>query len=412
MRYLFGFLCVCALGLMPLVGCSETAGDGGSGGTGGTCHPQVGCPDDGDLCTYDECIDGMCVYVPEDCDDRNDCTEGDGCNPADGECTIPTPVANGTECAGGTCQDGVCELAGSVLPCSEQGIRNAIAAGGDEPYRFDCGGPTRVVTEAEIAIDNDVILDGEGNLIADGNNHPILEHTVFNVFEGVTAELRGFSLVGGSIGISNAGMLGLTNCMVSGNTGGITNGYFNIDQASGVPGTMTLTNSTVSGNGGDGGILSMFGTLMLTNSTVSGNTGDGVANLATLTLMNSTVSGNTGNGISSMGPDSTTSLANSLVDDECDGDIVSNGYNIESPGDTCGFDHGTDLVNITEGQVDLGELANNGGPTMTHALGADSVAIDHIPAVDCGVTTDQRGEPRPVGEGCDVGSFERQPEDP
>jgi len=92
--------------------------------------------------------------------------------------------------------------------------------------------------------------------------------------------------------------------------------------------------------------------------------------------------------------------------------ITSNGYNIESPGNTCGFDQTGDLVNITEGQLDLGELGDNGGPTMTHALGADSVAIDHIPAVDCGVTTDQRGEPRPVGDGCDVGSFERQPEDP
>ena len=35
MRYLFGFLCVCALGLMPLVGCSETGGGGGSGGFAG-----------------------------------------------------------------------------------------------------------------------------------------------------------------------------------------------------------------------------------------------------------------------------------------------------------------------------------------------------------------------------------------
>ena len=31
-RYLVGFLCVYALGVMPLVGCSETTGDGGSGG--------------------------------------------------------------------------------------------------------------------------------------------------------------------------------------------------------------------------------------------------------------------------------------------------------------------------------------------------------------------------------------------
>ena len=35
MRYLFGFLCVCALGLMPLMGCSETSGTGGTAGTGG-----------------------------------------------------------------------------------------------------------------------------------------------------------------------------------------------------------------------------------------------------------------------------------------------------------------------------------------------------------------------------------------
>lgn len=36
MRYLFGFVCVCALGAMPLIGCSDEEGDGGSGGTAGT----------------------------------------------------------------------------------------------------------------------------------------------------------------------------------------------------------------------------------------------------------------------------------------------------------------------------------------------------------------------------------------
>jgi hypothetical protein len=35
-RYLLGFLCVCSLGGMPLVGCSETGGNGGNGGTGGS----------------------------------------------------------------------------------------------------------------------------------------------------------------------------------------------------------------------------------------------------------------------------------------------------------------------------------------------------------------------------------------
>ena len=36
MRYLFGFVCVCAIGLMPLMGCSDTAGGGGDGGGGGS----------------------------------------------------------------------------------------------------------------------------------------------------------------------------------------------------------------------------------------------------------------------------------------------------------------------------------------------------------------------------------------
>ena len=41
MRYLFGFLCVCALGVVPLVGCSETAGDGGGCGGSGTATLTV-----------------------------------------------------------------------------------------------------------------------------------------------------------------------------------------------------------------------------------------------------------------------------------------------------------------------------------------------------------------------------------
>jgi hypothetical protein len=109
-------------------------------------------------------------------------------------------------------------------------------------------------------------------------------------------------------------------------------------------------------------------------------------------------------------------LANSLVDGECEGILVtSNGYNIESPGDTCGFNQTTDQVNLTEEQLNLDELADNGGPTMTHALGARSVAIDQIAEADCVdadgelLTTDQRGKPRPGGTMCDVGAFEVQP---
>jgi hypothetical protein len=302
-----------------------------------------------------------------------------------------------------------------VLPCTEQGIRNAIAAGGDEPYTFGCVGPTTVTTVAVIFIDNDVILDGEGNLTVDGDE----DHRVFSVRE-VTAVLRGFTVRGGDVsafaedggGIFNKGNLTVENSSVSGNKG------CSICSGGGIwnEGTLMLTSSTVSGNNsGTGAGLhnDTFATATVTNSTVSGNIGGGLYNPdGTLTVTNTTVSGNAGGFGIRNGPEGTLTVANSLIDGDCDGIVTSNRHNIESPGDTCGFDQTGDLVNITEGQLDLGELANNGGATETHALGADSDAIDHIPAVDCGVTTDQRGEPRPVGDGCDVGSFERQPEDP
>ena len=50
-------------------------------------------------------------------------------------------------------------------------------------------------------------------------------------------------------------------------------------------------------------------------------------------------------------------------------------------------------------------LADNGGPTQTHALLPGSVAIDF--AGDCGLETDQRGLPRNDGA-CDSGSYEFQ----
>jgi hypothetical protein len=51
----------------------------------------------------------------------------------------------------------------------------------------------------------------------------------------------------------------------------------------------------------------------------------------------------------------------------------------------------------------LGPLANNGGPTDTHALLAGSPAID---AGGICAPTDQRGVTRPQGPACDIGAFE------
>jgi hypothetical protein len=55
----------------------------------------------------------------------------------------------------------------------------------------------------------------------------------------------------------------------------------------------------------------------------------------------------------------------------------------------------------------LGPLADNGGPTRTHALLLGSPAIDAASTPIC-PTTDQRGVLRPQGPACDIGSYERQ----
>jgi hypothetical protein len=475
------------------MGCSETAGtggsggDGGDGGTGGSgwsgtscrglggtditprCESAEDCADGWHECTTDACADGVCEHVAvedgtpcgdpeisdesicvrgscmpacetaEDCETdfagieapsearaRNDCTVA--VCASNGFCDLP-PVQDGADCAGGTCQGGKCELSGTVLPCNEQGIRNAVAAGGG-PYTFDCDGPTTVLTQAQIDIDNDVSLDGEGNLTVDGREVRSGD-SVFSLPRWAKAELCGLVVTGaeGEAGIASSGVLTMRNSAVSGNEGGIRNG--GIDTTDG---SMTMTGVTVYGNicrrADCAGGVQNFGTLTMTNCTVSGNQAlsgsqaGGIFNGGTLTMVNSTVTGNTyapgeekGDIFGSYG--GTITVANSLIDADCYMEdravVLSNGYNIESPGDTCGFDQEGDQSDVTAEQLNLGELADNGGSTMTHKPGdggfddGSSVAIDAIPADACEVTEDQRGVERPEGEACDVGSVEVEP---
>lgn len=413
MRYLFGFVFACALGVSPLSGCSETGGDGGNGGSGGTGGT-------------DQCEGVTC----EDTECRTDGV----CDPTDGVCDY-TLVDDGTACTNGECLDGVCAPAGA-FPCTAEGIRDAIATGGG-PHFFACDGSTPVVT-GEIIIDNDVVLDGQGKLTVDGDE----QSRVFAVPDGVTAELRGFTVTRGAVrgssggGIQNKGTLTLVDTTVSrssatcssscigglGIGGGILNG---LEDA-----TLTLVNSTVSGNTAsfDGAGVWNSGTMTATNSTVSGNDttrfgAGGIYNMGMMMLVNGTVTGSNSGG--EIGNSGTMTVKNSLVQGECSHDVPSDftsaGYNVESPGDTCGFDQSTDQPNVSALQLNLGPLEDSGGPTETHEpgggeFGTDSVAIDQVPEADCvdadgaPLRTDQRGEPRPAGpeSECDVGSFEVQ----
>jgi hypothetical protein len=83
------------------------------------------------------------------------------------------------------------------------------------------------------------------------------------------------------------------------------------------------------------------------------------------------------------------------------GQVIDGGYNMSSDG-SANFSSGTSF-NFTNPK--LLPLANNGGPTLTMALAADSPAIDWVPAA-LAPSTDQRGVHRPYGSASDVGAFE------
>ena len=435
MRYVFGFLCICALGVIPSVGCSES--------TGVLLCEGVTCEDDENECTGDgvcDPADGECDYAPvvdgTGCgDESNECAVG---RCASGACEL-TPVTDGTACGddAGTCQVGSCQVA-----CTEQGIRDAIAAGGG-PYTIDCNRPQTVVNEEPLVIDNDVELDGEGNLVIDANGSP---SGAVEVYEGVTAVLANLTITNagddescefGCSAVSNDGalaLIGVTVSEVSGTgVGNASDGTLTLrdvtvsDCEVGIlneGGQLTLTGGTVSRSFKDGILNFDAGTATLTNCTVSGNGlsegGDfGIGNNGTMTLTNCTVQEHDVGtlGISNNG---TLTVTNTLVDSDCvtegGGISTSNGYNIESPGNTCGFDQGTDQPSVPDPM--LGPLQDNGGPTETHALLSGSPAINQIPVEDCldadgePLATDQRGEPRLAGttdpKRCDVGAFERQ----
>lgn len=181
-------------------------------------------------------------------------------------------------------------------------------------------------------------------------------------------------------------------------------------------GTATLVSSTISGNRtrGEyplGGGISTNGVLTISNSTISGNFGNyGGAISGTATLVNSTVAENEGGhdeGYPGEALWGTFTLYNTLLSNvfpgshNCSATIIDGGNNLANDA-TC-----EGIPDTLAGLDPL--LADNGGPTLTHALLPGSNAIDL--AGDCGLETDQRGFPRDDGA-CDSGSVEFSQGDP
>ena len=211
-------------------------------------------------------------------------------------------------------------------------------------------------------------------------------------------------------------------------------------------GSMTINSSTFQNNeadyngdpGGSGGAILNTGNATINASTFFGNTasqsGGAIANAngGTVSIVNSTISGNTtslanivsGAAIMNAGDLSisyttitenigttsgsvwsvldTISIFNSIIA----GNLPENcSYPATSPmsGANLDDDGSCDNFTITD-DPKLDPLADNGGPTLTHAFHPSSPAKNG--ASGFFPPTDQRGEPRPHGSAADLGSLE------
>ena len=214
---------------------------------------------------------------------------------------------------------------------------------------------------------------------------------------------------GAAVRVSKSGNAEINESTLSNNNRGIDfSGVHEDPDTGGATASLTVTNTTISGNAGEdngGGILvenilSFEGpvemSVTLTNTTITNNSateGGGILAMpdpdgatTTVTVNNSIIVGN--------GADASTDVA---------GNFISNGFNIIGDiGTSSGFE--SDIIEADVNTILDTTLSDNSGPTKTHLLVTDSPAIDAADA-EC-PDADQRGVPRPQGAGCDVGAVE------
>ncbi|MGI8857866.1 MAG: choice-of-anchor Q domain-containing protein [Thermomicrobiales bacterium] len=286
-----------------------------------------------------------------------------------------------------------CTDTGVSADGSLRGEIAAAAAGDTIVFNQNCTGATAITlsqAKGPLSLTQDVTIDGTGHTVVldggctanCGTINAVGGVEVLNVNGGVTATLNALTIQNGVATNANGG------------------GIFN-------DGTLTVTNSTISGNTAvyyGGGIDNgLGGTLMVTNSTISGNRsanyngggGGGMTNGGSATLTNTIVAGNTA----------------AYSTPNFDGPVASGGHNLfgSTDGNTITLGPG-DIVNA---DPLLGTLGNHGGPTQTLPLLFGSPAIDAGDDLTCAQSgaghvngVDQRGVIRPEGAHCDIGAFE------
>ncbi len=211
----------------------------------------------------------------------------------------------------------------------------------------------------------------------------------------VDGTIKDSTLNGNSTGGTGGGIffqaynetLRVSGSTISGNDASLGGGGLENAAQDGAPSRVEVVNSTITGNmAPSGGGVEVF------SQDVAGSA-------PVVTLRNSIVANNT--------PSNLTELPNC---DGCSADIVSRGYNLSNDPTAAVLDQPTDWI-ATDPL--LRPLADNGGPTKTHALKPGSPALDS--GDRSGSNSDQRGFVRPydqpgvtnVSDGSDIGALEQ-----
>lgn len=373
------------------------------------------------------------------------------------------------------------EMDGSIVD-GDVSLRDAIeaanAVAGAETILFapSLSGQTILLGGTQLTISDAVTIDASG-LAAPVTIDAQAQSRIFNIDDGGVANdfdvtIAGLTLTGGhtsgfafggAVHSLTTGALSISDATIRGNTAGGLGG--GIDAI----GDVVLTRSSLSGNTavGPGGALYTVGNVTLTESTISGNTssdnGGGIFARQDVTLTQSTVSGNTaatsqGGGIVALvdailnhstvtgnvghggaggvyGVESITLVSSIVAGNTADaggdpdlrvfgGGAVSAQFSLVGDADGRTITGSGNIVGDSTGGgiVDplLGPLADNGGPTLTHALLPSSPALDAgdssaMPGMGGVPEFDQRGMPYDrVADGTgggpriDMGAYEAQ----
>ena len=309
---------------------------------------------------------------------------------------IGSPIANNllpALAATGAGELEVTTLAATAAPgltSLPQALANATTLGGSQTITFAPGLGGTITLSSGLVISSNVTIDGPGDgAVTVSGGGPSSNFSVFTVNSGVTATISGLDIADGYTsgnggGIFDSGNLTLSSDTVSGNSAASGGGIDNT-------GTVTLINDTFSGNSAtSGGAIDNAGTATLSDDTINGNSagsGGGILNSGTATLNNTIVANSTSGGDIS----GSVSGNNNLVDNSASAGGLTNG-------------NGGNLVGVNPLLAPLGEY---GGPTPTLALLPGSPAID-AGEVLSGISTDQRGAPRPSSGAVDIGAFQDQ----